>query len=64
MGTLDENLVEESSEHATKEWTDQVDWHVHHLLGWCVGVGVTVVHSLEEGLDEANGWVDATSRDA
>ena len=68
LSTRDGSLVDESLEHAgedtSKCWGNQIDWQVRHLDWLGLGVGVTIEKSLENGLDEADGWVDASTRDA
>ena len=65
ISTRDSFLVDDSLEkagnHTSDEWADQVDWHVHHGHWVCFWVGVTVEQSLENGLNKAYSWVDATT---
>lgn len=59
---LVDDFLEKAGDHTSDEWADQINWHVHHCNWWRVGVGVSIEKSLEDGLNQADGWVDATSR--
>lgn len=56
-------FVEESCKHAAKEWADQINGQVHQCLWLGIWVSVSVEKSLEDRLDKAYCWVDATTRD-
>jgi len=60
-GEFVDQFLEETSQESTKEWTTNVNYGVVWLGLLGLWVGVVVGHLLENRLDEADGWVDATS---
>jgi len=56
-----DKFLENTSEESTEKWTSNVHNRVVWLGLFSLWVGIVVGHLLENRLDEAYGWVDATS---
>lgn len=61
---LIEVSLEDSSEDTTEKWTNDVSSLVDELGFWCVRVDSCVHHFLENGLNDTDGWVEASSGNA
>lgn len=60
-GEFVDQLLEETGQESTEKWSTDVHYRVVWLGLLGLWVGVVVGHLLENRLDEAYGWVDATS---
>ena len=60
-GKFVDKLLEDTSQKSTKKWTGDIHAGIVDLSWFGIWIGEFVGHFLENGLNETNGWVDATS---